>query len=88
VTDFVLPTAAEQLAELHKVVMGFESARALAWEYADHAGKLSDALKGLEAGWSVTRADYDSVRQTTCACRRALVQKMRPFDFLMTLGAP
>jgi Asp-tRNA(Asn)/Glu-tRNA(Gln) amidotransferase A subunit family amidase len=33
VADFVTPSGTDELSERHKVVMGYESARALAWEY-------------------------------------------------------
>ena len=48
----------------HRVIMGYESARALAWEYANHPGQLSTDLKPrLDEGWKVTRAEYDAVRE-------------------------
>jgi Asp-tRNA(Asn)/Glu-tRNA(Gln) amidotransferase A subunit family amidase len=79
----------EELFDKHKVIMGFESARALAWEYATHPGKISATLKPrLDEGWKVTRAAYDAVRATAERCRRALAQDMRSIDFLLTPSAP
>jgi Asp-tRNA(Asn)/Glu-tRNA(Gln) amidotransferase A subunit family amidase len=36
----------------------------------------------------VTRADYDAVRETARQCRRALADRMRDVDFLLTPSAP
>jgi Asp-tRNA(Asn)/Glu-tRNA(Gln) amidotransferase A subunit family amidase len=88
VTEFDLPSGSDQLFERHKVIMGFESARALAWEYENHPDQISATLKPrLDEGWQVTRADYDAVRETARQCRRALAEKMREVDFLLTPSA-
>jgi Asp-tRNA(Asn)/Glu-tRNA(Gln) amidotransferase A subunit family amidase len=69
--------------------MGFESARALAWEYQAHPGEISASLRPrLEEGWKVTRAQYDEMRAIAERCRRALAQDLREFDFLLTPSAP
>jgi Asp-tRNA(Asn)/Glu-tRNA(Gln) amidotransferase A subunit family amidase len=89
VRDFDLPPGSEQLFERHKVIMGFETARALAWEYLTYPTQISDTLKPrLDAGWKVTRADYDAMRETARQCRRALADRMREVDFLLTPSAP
>ena len=69
--------------------MGFETARALAWEYLTHPDKISASLKPrLDEGWKVTRPAYDGMRALAERCRRALAQDMREFDFLLTPSAP
>ena len=79
----------EQLFDRHKVIMGFETARALAWEYLTHPDKISASLKPrLDEGWKVTRPAYDGMRALAERCRRALAQDMREFDFLLTPSAP
>jgi Asp-tRNA(Asn)/Glu-tRNA(Gln) amidotransferase A subunit family amidase len=89
VRDFDLPPASEELFERHKVIMGYETARALAWEYVNYPTQISDTLKPrLDAGWKVTRADYDAMRETARQCRRALADRMREVDFLLTPSAP
>lgn len=89
VRDFELPPGSDQLFDRHKVIMGFESARALAWEYATFPGEISKSLKPrLDEGWKVTRADYDAMRETARRCRRALADSMREVDFLLTPSAP
>ena len=89
VRDFELPPGSVELFDRHKVIMGYESARALAWEYASHPDGISASLKPrLDEGWQVTRADYDAVRETARRCRRALADRMRDVDFLLTPSAP
>lgn len=89
VTDFELPAGSDVLFDRHHVIMGYESARALAWEHAAFPDKLSPTLKPrLEAGWRVSRAEYDEVREAARRCRRALADAIRAVDFLLTPSAP
>ena len=89
VRDFDLPPGSEQLFDRHDLVMGFESARALAWEYANFPEQISRTLKPrLDEAWKVARADYDAVRESARQCRRALAEQMRELDFLLTPSAP
>jgi Asp-tRNA(Asn)/Glu-tRNA(Gln) amidotransferase A subunit family amidase len=88
VSDFELPPGSDQLFDHHGLIMGFESVRALAWEYDNHPDKLSTTLKPrLDEAWKVTRAEYDGLRETARACRRALAERMREVDFLLTPSA-
>lgn len=89
VGDFDMPAGSDQLFDRHKVIMGYETARALAWEYEHHRDEISKTLlPRLEEGWKVTRAQYDAMRSHTRQCRRALAEAMREFDFLLTPSAP
>ncbi|MGH8765055.1 MAG: amidase family protein, partial [Burkholderiales bacterium] len=89
VSEFELPAGSEALFDRHKVIMGYESVRALAWEYMTFPDQISTTLKPrLDEGWQVTRADYDAVRETARQCRRALADRMREVDFLLTPSAP
>jgi Asp-tRNA(Asn)/Glu-tRNA(Gln) amidotransferase A subunit family amidase len=89
VKDFDMPPTSDQLFDRHRVVMGYETARALAWEYLTHPDKISATLRPrLDEGWKVTRADYDAMRETARQCRRALADSMREVDFLLTPSAP
>lgn len=88
VSDFELPAGSDQLFDRHGIVMGYESARALAWEYENHPNQISTTLKPrLDEAWQITRADYDAVRETARQCRRALADRMREVDFLLTPSA-
>jgi Asp-tRNA(Asn)/Glu-tRNA(Gln) amidotransferase A subunit family amidase len=89
VSEYEMPAGSEQLFDRHRVIMGFETARALAWEYATHPEQISASLKPrLDEGWKVTRAAYDEMRALAQRCRRALTDGMREFDFLLTPSAP
>jgi Asp-tRNA(Asn)/Glu-tRNA(Gln) amidotransferase A subunit family amidase len=88
VRDFDLPKGSEALFDRHSAVMGYESARALAWEYTQYPEQISTNLRPrLEAGWRVTRQDYDEVRGIARSCRRQLADQLREFDFLLTPSA-
>jgi Asp-tRNA(Asn)/Glu-tRNA(Gln) amidotransferase A subunit family amidase len=89
VSDFELPAGSQALFDRHAAVMGFESAHALAWEYANFPDQISATLKPrLEAGWRVKREEYDEVRGIARACRARLAEMLRDFDFLLTPSAP
>jgi Asp-tRNA(Asn)/Glu-tRNA(Gln) amidotransferase A subunit family amidase len=87
--DYELPQGSVQLFDRHEVIMAYESARALAWEYRMFPEQISATLKPrLGTGWKIARADYDAVRALAERCRRALAEDMRSLDFLLTPGAP
>jgi Asp-tRNA(Asn)/Glu-tRNA(Gln) amidotransferase A subunit family amidase len=89
VRDYEMPPGSDQLFDRHRVIMGYETARALAWEYRNFPEQISPSLKPrLEEGWKVTRADYDAMREHARKCRRALADDLRQFDFLLTPSAP
>ena len=89
VCDFELPAGSLRLFDDWKLVSGFESARALAWEWENHRGEISKTLAPrLEEGWKVTREQYDGMRAHARQCRRALMEAMREVDFLLTPSAP
>jgi Asp-tRNA(Asn)/Glu-tRNA(Gln) amidotransferase A subunit family amidase len=89
VKDLALPAGTERLFDEHGKIMGFESARALAWEYLNHRGEISGSLRPrLEEGWQLPREEYDGARELTRHCRRKLAERTQDFDFLLTLSAP
>jgi Asp-tRNA(Asn)/Glu-tRNA(Gln) amidotransferase A subunit family amidase len=89
VKPFELPQGTDELFDKHKVIMGFETARALAWEYTTHPELISPTLKPrLDEGWKVKRPAYDAMRGVAERCRRGLAQELRNVDFLLTPSAP
>jgi len=89
VSDFAAPQGYAQLFDDQGRIMCYETARALAWEHASHAGQLSDSLKQrIEEGWALSREAYDAARLLARDCRRRLAEQMRDYDFLVTPGAP
>ena len=88
VGDFELPKGSEALFDRHSSVMGYETARALAYEYTRFPEQISSTLRPrLEKGWKVTREEYDEVRGIARDCRRRLADQLREFDFLLTPSA-
>jgi len=88
VHNFQLPPGSEQLFDRHKVIMGYENARALAWEYFNHPNQIGAELKPrLDEGWQVGRDEYDALRAHASRCRGALADAMREVDFLLTPSA-
>jgi len=88
VRDFELPAGSLRLFDDWKLVSGFESARALAWEWENHRGDISKTLAPrLEESWKVTREQYDGMRAHARQCRRALMEAMREVDFLLAPSA-
>src|SRR5262245_27102514 len=89
VSDYDMPAGSDQLFDRHKVIMGYETARALGWEYKNFPDQVSATLRPrLEEGWKVTRADYDLMRAHAEKMRRALKEDLAKFDFLLTPSAP
>jgi Asp-tRNA(Asn)/Glu-tRNA(Gln) amidotransferase A subunit family amidase len=89
VSEFEMPSGSQDLFDRHKAVMGFETARGLAWEYSNFPDQISPTLAPrLQAGWKVTREEYDEMREIARTCRRRLADQMREFDFLLTPSAP
>ncbi len=89
IDEFELPQGTERLFDEHGKIMGYESARALAWEYLNHPDQISATLRPrLAEGWQVPRSAYDDARALARDCRRKLSDRMRDYDFLLTPGAP
>jgi len=89
VRDFELPAGSDQIFDRHKMIMNYETARCLAWEYRTHPEGLSKTIRPrLDEGWKVTREDYEAMRETVRQCRRALAETMKDVDFLLTPSAP
>lgn len=89
VYDLDLPADFGELYEEHTVIMGFEEAQALAYEYSRHKPLLSDTLRQrIEEGMRTPRADYESAMRHARACRDHLDRTFAEIDFVLTLSAP
>lgn len=89
VDDFELPAGSDRLCDEHGKIMGYESARALSWEYLNHPDQISASLRPrLDEGWQLSREAYDAARALTRGCRRKLADRMCDYDFLLTPSAP
>jgi len=89
VADFEMPAGSDRLFDEHGIIMHYEAARALAWEYQHHRDLISTSLlPRLEEGREHSRRAYDSARELARDCRQRLVYQMREIDFLVTPSAP
>jgi Asp-tRNA(Asn)/Glu-tRNA(Gln) amidotransferase A subunit family amidase len=89
VDDFEMPADCARLFDEHAKIMNYESARALAWEFEQHPGDISDNLRArIEAGLRESREGYDAVQALARQCRRQFGERMRDCDFLVTPSAP
>jgi Asp-tRNA(Asn)/Glu-tRNA(Gln) amidotransferase A subunit family amidase len=89
VRDFEMPAGSVELFDRHKVIMSYETARALGWEYTNHGEALSTTLRArLEEGWKVPRADYDAMREHARSLRRQMAAALHEVDYVLTPSAP
>ncbi len=88
VSEFEAPAGYARLYDEQVTIMGYETARALAWEHQHHAAQLSESLRPrIEEGWALSRGAYDAARQLARDGRRLFAGRMRDYDFLVTPGA-
>jgi len=89
VRDFALPDSIAALVEAHPIVMNSESALALGWELAHHAGLLSEGLRErLAFGLNQTQAALEHAYAVFDTSQRAFPDAMAGLDVLVTPSAP
>jgi Asp-tRNA(Asn)/Glu-tRNA(Gln) amidotransferase A subunit family amidase len=89
VTELTLPAGFADLAETHKRMMAFESARAYATEHASHRDQLSPQLAELiNLGLRQPASGYLADRKTQDHVRRELAGLMAGYDALLAPAAP
>ena len=89
VTDFAFAPELAGLYDDHSVVMEYEAARALAWEYNTHKHLMSASLIAhIEPGLKHPRARYDEAQRNAIRYRAWLAHAFVDFDFLLTPSAP
>lgn len=73
------------LADDQRLIMNFEAARALHFEFTQHPHALSPALyDNLAAGWSTPYTDYLEAQQRARAARRQFHQSLHDLDLIIT----
>ncbi len=89
VRDFDVPGSIAALVEAHPIVMNSESARALGWELAHHAGLISEGLRErLAFGLNQTQAALEHAYAVFDTSQRAFPDAMAGLDVLVTPSAP
>ena len=83
-----LPASFDAALDAHWTILAFEFARAMAFEYENHAGQLSDRLVGLlERGFATPFADYAAACALVTARRREFAPIVAAYDALLTPAA-
>ncbi len=88
----VEPLALDGFAEgevLHKLIMSYEAAQALAFEYDNHAELLSPQILALiRSGMAVSRDDYLAARIKARQLRQDISKIFENYDVLLAPAAP
>lgn len=88
VGQVVLPPGCDGLMEAQKLVMAYEAAASMAFEYDAHRDDLSAPLRELiEQGLSIARADYLLALASAEQARRELATLFEHWDVLLTPAA-
>ena len=88
VVDTALPEPFDALAADHTVVMGYELARSLAWEWHNRRDQLSSSLQGLVGyGLAIDPEVYDDVRARAALARATADDIFGDADAVLTLAA-
>jgi Asp-tRNA(Asn)/Glu-tRNA(Gln) amidotransferase A subunit family amidase len=83
-----LPNSFDAALDAHWTILAFEFARAMAYEYYNHADKLSERLVGLlERGFATPFADYRSACALAEQRRTEFAPIVAKYDALLTPAA-
>jgi Asp-tRNA(Asn)/Glu-tRNA(Gln) amidotransferase A subunit family amidase len=78
-------TCFEHLAQDQRLIMNFEAARALHYEFSRHSTLLSPALyENLTEGWSTSYAAYRSAQDRAQIARNRFSKVQQSFDLILT----
>lgn len=89
VTAVDLPHDFKRLYDEQMLIMNYEAARALAWEYAHHAEQLSDHMRETIARhFDTPREQYTDAMRHARECRPRFTEIMAEIDVLLTPSAP
>ena len=83
-----LPTSFDAALDAHWTILAFEFARAMAYEFYNHADELSPRLAGLlERGFATPFAEYAAACALVVARRREFEPIVAGYDALLTPAA-
>ncbi len=83
-----LPASFDAALDAHWTILAFEFARAMAYEFYDHASQLSPRLLGLlERGFATPFADYTAACALAIARRHEIAPIIAGYDALLTPAA-
>lgn len=88
VSEVALPKSFDRLYQDQLLIMNYEAAHALAWEYSNHADLLSDYMRTmLQQYREMPRQSYAEAMRHARECRAQFSQMMANFDVLLTPSA-
>jgi Asp-tRNA(Asn)/Glu-tRNA(Gln) amidotransferase A subunit family amidase len=89
IKEFALPPIFAAAMAAHPVIQGYESFRALAFEYDQHRERLGPLLRSqLDDGAKINADAYDEARRTTRRARFALSDLLADGEAILTPSAP
>lgn len=89
VRDVAIDPALKTAHERSRVVTGYETARAFAYEWFNHRDRLSPAFaRNVADGMAIAFADYNAARGAFDAARRVAAEAFADCDFWLGLPAP
>jgi len=87
--DIALPQDFERIYDDQLLIMNYEAARALLWEYRHHADLLSEHMRNTVKEYgAMPRAPYADAMRNASTCRARLPQVFADVDVLLTPSAP
>jgi Asp-tRNA(Asn)/Glu-tRNA(Gln) amidotransferase A subunit family amidase len=88
VEEFALPDGFARLVDVHKLMMAFEAAASLRFEYDTHGDRLSRQLTGLiEEGLRISPKVYNDACDEAARARNEFGAMLRQWDGLLTPSA-
>jgi Asp-tRNA(Asn)/Glu-tRNA(Gln) amidotransferase A subunit family amidase len=89
VCDVALPDDFDRLYDEQVLIMNYEAARALAWEYDNHRELLSGHMQStLPKYWALPREAYSDAMAHARTCRGRFADALADVDVLITPSAP
>lgn len=89
VRDIAIDPALKTAHERSRIVTGYETARAYAYEWFNHRDRLSPAFaRNVADGMAIAFADYNAARAVFDVARRVTAEAFGDCDFWLTLPAP
>jgi Asp-tRNA(Asn)/Glu-tRNA(Gln) amidotransferase A subunit family amidase len=89
IREIGLPPIFADAAREFEIISGYESFRALGYEYDRHRDRLGPVVRGrLEAAGRITADAYDDARRTTRRARQAFAALLADGEAILTPSAP
>jgi Asp-tRNA(Asn)/Glu-tRNA(Gln) amidotransferase A subunit family amidase len=89
IKDLPLPAIFADASRAHRIIVGHEAYRALAYEYDFHGDRLGPLLRAqLDEAAAITLDAYDEARRTVRRARQSFVDLLPDGTVILTPSAP